>query len=136
MADKPIALSRACIKLLSATEADPKTSNQHEFNGVVQLQQIFGVEGFEREAIFSLRGESVSDTAKVTWYDARRNHPTRSEHRLYFRSNKVMERAHEGDNILIGFDNADRLHCVLIPSGANGYQKNAVTWQVAEDAST
>lgn len=135
MANKPIALTRACIKLLSATEADPKTSNQHEFNGVAQLLQIFGAESFERQAVFSLRGEDICDNADVTWYDARQRHPKRTEYRLYFQSNKVMARAHEGDNILIGFDAADRLHCVLIPSGVAGYRKDAIKWETAADAS-
>lgn len=56
MSDRPIVLRSACIKLLSATEADPRKSHQHEFNGVAQLEQIFGKESFEREAVFSLRG--------------------------------------------------------------------------------
>jgi hypothetical protein len=133
MTERPIVLRSACIKLLSATEADPKKSHQHEFNGVAELEQIFGEDSFEREAIFSLRGESLTDKAKVTWYDARRKHPTRSEHRLYFRENKVMSRAREGDNILIGFDNANELHCVLIPSGVTGYRDDVAGWEVTAD---
>ncbi len=136
MSDRPIVLRSACIKLLSATEADPRKSHQHEFNGVAQLEQIFGKESFEREAVFSLRGEAITDRAKVTWYDARRKHPTRSEHRLYFRENKVMARAREGDNILIGFDNRNELHCVLIPSGTSGYRDDISGWEVATDVNT
>ena len=129
MADRPVVLARACIKLLSATEADPRASNQHEFNGVVQLQEIFGVDAFERQAKFVLRGTDISDFAKVTWYDARRRHPSRSEYRLYFQTNSVMKCAHEGDNILIGFDRVGQMHCVLIPTGAKEHRKDVIGWE-------
>ena len=32
------------VKRLSAVEAHPEKSNQHEFNGVVALKQLFGLE--------------------------------------------------------------------------------------------
>ena len=31
-------------KILSAVEADPAKSNQHEFNGVTPLKKLFGLE--------------------------------------------------------------------------------------------
>lgn len=131
MANKPLVLKPACLKTLSVVEARPEKSNQHEFNGVVQLKNIFGLDKFERQAEFSVRGESIVDRAKVTWYDAREYHPTRTEHRLYFQTNKVMERANEGDNILIGFDSRDQLHIVLIQRGADGYKPGVAAWENA-----
>ncbi|WP_200877413.1 hypothetical protein [Methylobacter tundripaludum] len=103
MTNTPLVLRQACLKTLSAVEARPERSNQHEFNGVIALKNIFGRDKFEKMATFSVRGEPISDRANVTWYDAREGHPTRTEHRLYFQTNKVMERASEGDNILIGY---------------------------------
>jgi hypothetical protein len=129
MLTNPLVLKPACLKTLSAVEARPERSNQHEFNGVLQLKEIFGLEKFERLATFHIRGTNVLTQAKVTWYDAREEHPTRSEYRLYFQSNTVMAEAHEGDNILIGFDQANDLHCVLIPRGAVGYKPNVPTWE-------
>lgn len=116
MSTKPVVLKPACIKTLSAVEAHPERSHQHEFNGVTELKGIFGKERDEFNAIFSIRGEEATYHAGVTWYDSRENHPTRSEHRLYFQGNPVMDQAQEGDNILIGFDKLNQLHCILIPS--------------------
>lgn len=119
----------ACIKTLSAVEARPERSNQHEFNGVRQLKDIFGLTGFERQAKFSLRGTNITDGASVTWYDAREAHRSRSEHRLYFQTNKVMDQAKEGDNILIGLENDGSLHFILIPMGDASYQATGGDWE-------
>lgn len=93
-------------KRLSAVETDSLTSNQHEFNGSVALQMLLGGEKQEfPEADFLWlggEGETISDTARVTWYDARERHPTRSEWRLYFRSNAVMNLAEAGDLLVVG----------------------------------
>ena len=122
MSTTPIMLKPACIKTLSVVEANPNRSNQHEFNGVAQLKSIFGQVRQERiPTVFSIRGTSVSENTWVTWYDAREEHPTRSEHRLYFPHNSVMSQARAGDNILIGYDRTQRLHCILIQSGTPGY---------------
>lgn len=129
MSSEAVILKPACIKTLSAVEARPERSNQHEFNGVQQLKEIFGLYEFERTAIFSVRGENISELVKVTWYDARSNHPARSEFRLYFQTNRVMQQAREGDNIIIGFDKKYRLYLILIPSGAKGFRFNVDGWE-------
>jgi len=128
MSTRPVVLKAACIKTLVAVEAHPERSNQHEFNGVVELQNIFGEDRAEFHAFFSVRGEDGSYRAGVTWYDSRERHPTRSEHRLYFKGNPVMDRAQEGDNILIGFDADNQLHCILIPSGTTSDHRHYSGW--------
>ncbi|MBV2133266.1 hypothetical protein KRX52_10700 [Pseudomonas sp. MAP12] len=118
MSTRPVVLKPACIKTLVAVEAHPERSHQHEFNGVAALKNMFGEDRVEFEAIFSVRGGVGTHLAGVTWYDSRENHPKRTEHRLYFQGNPVMDQAQEGDNVLIGFDLQNRLHCILIPAGA------------------
>ena len=85
------------IKRLSAVEADPVSSNQHEFNGVAPLKAILGAERRSYLARFIYLGEDEDDTLTadgfLTWYDAREAHPTRSEYRLYFPRTPVTERA-------------------------------------------
>lgn len=127
-------LGPACIKTLSAVEARPERSNQHEFNGVQQLKRMFGSVGFERQAIFSIRGAEPQEIVNVTWYDARENHPTRTEYRLYFQTNTVMSRAQEGDNILIGFDASNNLHFILIKSNTAGFRANINNWEILTNA--
>ncbi|WP_028452549.1 hypothetical protein [Chitinilyticum aquatile] len=131
MSNPTLQFSPACIKSLSAVEARPEVSNQHEFNGVIPLKRMFGLDGFTREAKFSVRGSNITAAANVTWYDAREQHPTRTEHRLYFQTNAVMQMAQEGDNILIGFDAGNNLHLILIPQGGDGYRGVLETWELA-----
>ena len=115
MASRAMGLSPACIKTLAPGEADPNRSNQHEFNGVSVLKAIFGLDKTEQAAIFSIRDENVTAQVNVTWYDARLEHPTRTEHRLYFQTNPVMDRAQANDNMVIGYDKRGQLHLILIP---------------------
>ncbi|AUQ41081.1 Uncharacterised protein [Yersinia ruckeri] len=129
MTNSPIIFQSSCIKTLSAVEARPERSNQHEFNGVRELKYLLGTDGFSCNATFSVRGEGIRSTACVTWYDAREAHPTRSEYRLYFYSNPVMELAEEGDNIVIGFDTARMLHIVLIKRGTASFLEIGEGWR-------
>jgi len=94
-------------KRLSAVEADLLHSNQHEFNGVQELKRILGepVGKVRYEAKFiymtDADDEPVIDDGFLTWYDARERHPTRSECRLYFPSNNVLNCASQGDYLVI-----------------------------------
>lgn len=95
-------------KRLSAVESDIFRSHQHEFNGVEALKRIFG-QAHEKQ-IFPTRfiylndndDEPVVSDGFLTWYDARENHPTRSEYRLYFPTTTVSDCASEGDLLIIG----------------------------------
>lgn len=95
-------------KRLSAVEADVFRSNQHEFNGVEGLKQIFGEangkQKFPAKFIYLTDHDSepVVTDGFLTWYDARERHPVRSEYRLYFPTTTVSECAAEGDLLVIG----------------------------------
>src|ERR1700753_3876583 len=110
------------LKKLSAVEADPARSNQHEFNGVAELIEIFGYatgkEKFEAKFIYlsDLDDEPVLDTGFVTWYDAREKHPTRSEHRLYFPATTVSVLAAQSDLLVIA-RRPDKTVLVVIAQG-------------------
>ncbi|MBH1628209.1 hypothetical protein I5U62_14885 [Stenotrophomonas maltophilia] len=87
-------------KILSQVEVTPTASNQHEINGVDALKKIFGLGKFTRQANFR-HANGTSATVDVTWYDSRDAHPSRSEHRLYFQTNPVMDAANAGDTLTI-----------------------------------
>lgn len=95
----------AAAKRLSAVETDPNSSNQHEFNGSQPLKKLFGLsepEKFVARFIWlGQENESVSADGFLTWYDARKNHPTRTEYRLYFPTNEVMDLASPGDFLFL-----------------------------------
>lgn len=92
-------------KTLSAVEADPATSNQHEFNGIAKLKKLFGTERQEFQTRFVYLCDNDDDPPTedgfLTWYDARKNHPTRTEHRLYFPTTVVSTCASAGDDLFI-----------------------------------
>ncbi|PQV52716.1 type II restriction endonuclease [Paraburkholderia sp. BL21I4N1] len=131
MTNKAMGLSPACLKTLAKVEANPNKSNQHELHGIRELKAILGMNEAHHRGIFSIRGEPTTATVDLTWYDARLEHPTRTEHRLYFETNPVMSRAQAGDNLLIGFDGQRQLHCVLIPKSAPDHAANNGSWEPA-----
>jgi hypothetical protein len=89
-------------------EVDVFRSNQHEFNGVDGLKRIFGEavgkQKFPAKFIYLTDNddEPVVADGFLTWYDARANHLTRSEHRLYFPTSTVSQCAAEGDLLVLG----------------------------------
>ena len=118
-------------KRLSAVEVDPRRSNQHEFNGVQCLREIFGEkrkDGLETEFIYLDDKEDIplSEKGHVTWYDARKNHPTRTEYRLYFSSPKIMEKATAGDLLIVAKRKDDKVLVVIAPQGSTS--ENQLIW--------
>ncbi len=117
-------------KTMSAVEADPGASNQHEFNGVSRLKSILGLE----KKTISARFVYLSDRAEVpdradgflTWYDARESHPKRSEHRLYFPTTSVSERFKSGDLFFMGLRPDGTALCVIAEAAST--VANQVCW--------
>lgn len=89
---------RVVVKRLSAVETDPSTSNQHEFNGTKAIRDLLG--SVARRGIpcrwLHLRDghEPQIEDHTCSWYDARENHVTRTEWRLYYDGTPRMS---EGD---------------------------------------
>lgn len=129
MSTQAINFKQSCVKTLSAVEASPESSNQHEFNGVSPLKEIFGKDKItDMDVLFSIRGDEKVYASKMTWYDAREAHLTRSEYRLYFKNNDVMDAAKEGDNIIIGIDSSGNYHCELIPQNSLNFNAVGNQW--------
>lgn len=120
---------RIAAKRLSAVEVDPSRSNQHEFNGNNSLRQLFGSEDLKNHPAFFVwlgEEEGIAEKSFVTWYDARRNHPTRTEYRLYFKWNPVMEKASEGDLLIVARRPGGEIWCFVV-KGDSTYQ-NQLMW--------
>ena len=122
-------------KYLSAVETHPENSNQHEFNGIAALKQILGESrhSFESRILYLGSDESdiISRDCTLTWYDARENHPTRSEFRMYFQTNPALEQADIGDLLVIGLTSEDTL-CIIIAK-ANTTFESQIRWLFALD---
>lgn len=112
----------AGAKRLSAVETQPETSNQHEFNGVVGFRDIFGSERttFDTNFLYLTDEENKeeSENGHLTWYDARQNHETRTEFRLYYSTNVPMDLAQEGDLVIIAKGTNDKLLVVVCPKSS------------------
>ncbi|MEZ0148474.1 MAG: type II restriction endonuclease [Candidatus Reddybacter sp.] len=118
------------VKRLSGVEANLSQSNQHEFNGVQALKNLLGREKLTNcPSKFLWLGEDdrvVSEDSFVTWYDARDNHPTRSEFRLYFKSNSVMDLAIIGDLLIVARRPSGEIMIIIVSSGST--VENQLLW--------
>lgn len=111
-------------KRLTAVEADTETSNQHEFNGTKELKLVLG-EGTGEKVTFPTtflwlgnENEGISSDGFVTWYDARRAHPTRSEYRLYFPTTDVSRLARENDMMFIAKRSNGTVMIIITSNGS------------------
>lgn len=109
-------------KTLSAVEADVTASKQHEYNGVAPLKTILGTEKktFPARFIYLNDGddEPVTDSGFLTWYDARKAHPTRTEYRMYFPTTAVSVCAAAGDDLFIGLKPDNTILVIIAESGS------------------
>ena len=89
------------VKRLSAVETDPSKSHQHEFNGSAPIRRLLGEADRKHIPAQFVRLDGTLDSAAVagelSWYDARRKHPTRTEYRLYYYGNDVTNSMKAGD---------------------------------------
>lgn len=121
-------------KYLSAVEAHPERSRQHEFNGVQGLKAVLGEctpRRRYRAKFLYLNDDSepvVSENPDdfVTWYDGREKHPTRSECRLYFPKTVVSEQMVEGDLLVVGKRPNDDVLVLICEAGST--IANQVRW--------
>jgi hypothetical protein len=115
--------SGVASKRLRDVEVNPRTSNQHEFNGVNGLRQILGDDDRSFPATYMYVDDDTEETCIVestaTWYDARRQDKSRSaEYRLYYPPSSVMEKARPGDCLVVA-RRRDKSLLVLIAAQAS-----------------
>lgn len=115
-----------CVKRLSATESDPKTSHGHEFQGVKAFVDLFGKpEGGEKITIptrFIYLDDENQQSAhgELTFYDSRWNKPHRAaEYRLYYTTNIVTEFMYTDDCLIIAKDANDEAVVIIAKSESN-----------------
>lgn len=109
-------------KRLSQVEVSAKVSNQHELNGTADFKQIFGTDKkvFNTKFLYLSDDEDsiLSASGAMTWYDARENHSTRTEYRLYYTSNDVITQAIAGDLIIVCKVSHSELFVIIAPKGS------------------
>jgi len=114
----------AGAKRLSAVEAEPSRSNQHEVGTTRDMRDQFLSEVHrERFPVVYVRlGEdrdAFMTEGSATHYDTREQQPHRSaEWRLYYSSNPVTEAMREGDTLFLAMTGDRRLHFIVTPAGS------------------
>lgn len=111
----------ASMKKLSAVECDSRVSNQHEINGTKEMQSYLG----DDESYVTTYIRLDDDIEKIqsswgmsSWYDARKNHPVRSEYRFYYQANPAIEFASEEDVLAIILTAEKQIIFVSAPKGS------------------
>jgi EcoRII C terminal len=125
------------VKQLSAVDADPRTSNQHEIGTTPEMRKFLGEiqkNKFDVNYIWlgdEQEGFSYQDCA--THYDTRLNQPNRRpEWRLYYSSNPVTEIMREGDTLFLAKQPGDCLLFVIVRSGST--IENQLLWLFGFDS--
>lgn len=125
------------VKRLSVVEVDTSKSNQHEFNGTLPLRRLFGdyrLSDYPAQFIWlGEENEGFTEGTTVTWYDARENHPTRTEYRLYFKSNPVMDLASAGDLLIVARQPSGDLYFIVAPANSTIEQQLIWLFDLPED---
>lgn len=120
-------------KYLSAVDAEPVRSNQHELGGLVKagFKKYLGDPGahtltFSTSYIFLAEDEddSITATGQASWYDVRRYQDHRGpELRLYYESNPVTEQLSAGMFCLVAKLRGDELLLVFTQPGGSSEQQ-------------
>ncbi len=116
------------VKRLSAVDAEPKSSNQHEVGTTVKMRQDFLGETHKQKfpAIYIWLGgdqEGFTEESWATHYDARLDIPDRTEWRLYYPSNPVTEAMKAGDTLFLAKDQGGVLWFIVAPEGSTSEQQ-------------
>src|SRR5690606_6484065 len=122
------AIDAVAAKTLVQVDLPERGSNQHEINGVAALRDFFQTDEKIRRTIrwryLSDEEEPFEDDGQVTFYDARADHPTRTEWRLYYQGHS-LSRAKPGDTLLLIRTSDDQLFGLVLPA-SSGVSRAAI----------
>lgn len=129
--------SAIAIKKLTLVEVNAAKSNQHEFNWTNQIKELFWEVQWTDKKIIEWKflymsdydDETVEDDGNLTWYDSRAKsyeRTWRSEYRLYFPDNIVMNCASENDTLIIG--KLPTWNAIVIIAEAESTIANQLQW--------
>ena len=120
-------------KILKPVEIDPHVSHEHEFNGINGFKEILGSEKQKLpcRVIYLTDDEEdiIEDIVNLTWYDARENHPTRTEYRLYYPESDCFLKAKPEDLLFVCKNlNSDEPALTMFISKAGETISNQLSW--------
>ncbi len=119
----------AGVKRLTAVDANPCRSNQHEVNTTSAMRRQFlgEIHNQQFQTTFLWLGEDQNGfTAEgtATHYDTRERQAHRSpEWRLYYPSNQVTKAMRERDTLFLAMTNDQLLYFIVTPEGSTSEQQ-------------
>lgn len=118
------------VKTLSEVEVNAGVSNQHEFNVTKELRGLLGNDKITTNAKFlyldSENQLEIETYGVATYYDARERHPKRTEFRLYYSTNEVMDNTKAGDVLFIAFAKDGSFIFIITPE--NSTESKQLGW--------
>lgn len=129
------------VKRLSAVDAQPDASNQHEIGTTKKMRDNFlGYQRKSFQAVYVWLGgdqDGFSDEGWATFYDCREQDETRgAEWRLYYPSSPVTEAMSEGDTLFLAKQVDGPLWFIVVPHGSTSEQQVAWLFGVKPDRGT
>ena len=122
--------SGVVVKKLSEVETNLQMSHQHEYNAKKPMDKIFGTDvprkEFDATFLYMEDDSTINANGKMTWYDSRYKHPTRTEWRFYFQTTEVSRNAKAGDSLFICKKTDDTL--LIIIAKKNSTIENQLYW--------
>ena len=109
------------VKSLSAVDAEPGRSHQHEVGGKETIGKVLGPYSprVEFDVTYIWLGDeqnSITATGKATWYNPREGKPRAPEPRLYYYANPVTEIMSAGDTLFLARRPDNTLYFIVTPS--------------------
>lgn len=117
------------VKRLSAVDANPRKSNQHEVGTTAKMRADFlgEAQSTRFNAVYVWLGEEQEGFSEEGWathYDTRENDPTRGpEWRLYYPANPITEAMTEGDTLFLAKHQDGTLWFIVAPEGSTSEQQ-------------
>ena len=117
------------VKRLSAVDADPERSNQHEIGTTKEMREGFLGEIHQEKAstIYIWLGDDQEGFTEESWsrhYDSRLEDDTRRpEWRLYYPKNPVTDAMRPGETLFLAKDRAGHRWFIVTPEGSTSEQQ-------------
>lgn len=117
------------VKTLSAVDAEPKSSNQHEIGTTVAMRKFLGTEKTKFDVTYIWLGdeqETITEPGWATHYDTREGKPRAAEYRFYYPSNPVTEAMSAGDTLFLAIRPDKSIFFIVVP--ADSTIQNQLLW--------
>lgn len=123
------------LKILSAVDSQPKSSNQHEIGTTVDMRKFLGTERTQFQVTYMWLNdeqETILETGWATHYDSREGKPRAAEYRFYYPSNSVTEVMTEGDTLFLAIRPDKSILFIVVPS--DSAIQNQLLWLFGLDS--